>query len=131
MLAHSRSVNLARRRWRCMADSATPRGSEAGSTGVWHAPHLLRWMAAIAALGMSASRSVGCSGPAWGAKARDPTCEEPVAPERVPLDAQPTAQNTRATVAAGATRRKVERSAIELELIDSAFDSHFQEQATK
>src|SRR5258707_6495640 len=42
MSSHSRSVSFARRRWRCIADSAVARGTEPGSTRVWHEPHLLR-----------------------------------------------------------------------------------------
>src|SRR5215831_15599380 len=69
MSSHSRSVSFARRRCRCMADSAVARASEPGSTRVWHDPHLLLWMATIASFGASeATRSVGDSGSGRGAR---------------------------------------------------------------
>jgi hypothetical protein len=73
-----------------MADCASSRWSEPGSTGAWHDPHLLRWMAAIRSLLTSPSKSAGLSGSARlvltvGALAADADAPGMVAREAHPL----------------------------------------------
>src|ERR1044071_2416349 len=113
MFSHSRSVSFARRRWRCIADSAVAREIDPGSTRVWQAPHLLRWMATTDSFG-GAKRSAGGSGEACSLRsARETLVADAVESVTDAREAQPATQTRSADVVAAAKKRTEKRRAIE------------------